>query len=375
MPANATGQGNDLVDAAVAFLRGKLPLNWDVGASTPVVATPGGSAQVDGTILIQSPQGATNLLVETKRSIVPRDAERLFSGLGQRLRLLNPSFPVLVVAPWISTRTQEILVSQGINFFDLTGNARIALDYPPIFISSEGKTRDPAPLTRPKASLRGPKAGRLFRFLADVAAPYGVSQIAVATALAPGYISRLLETLDDEAIVERTPRGQVVSANVGALLRRWAETYDVFKTNSATSFVSPEGPTSLLERLGATKTAGGIAVTGSFAAVRLAPVAGPALLLAYVNDPGAFAAQVNLLPAERGANVVLLRPSDMVVWDRTITTNGITYAAVSQVAVDCLTGNGRMPSEGEALVDWMEANESSWRFPSIGALGQSQMTE
>jgi hypothetical protein len=366
MSANATVQGNDLLDAAIAFLRAKLPSSWTIEASTQVVATPSGSsAQLDGTIY---------LLVEAKRSILPRDAERLFSGLGQRMRLLNPSFPVLVVAPWISTRTQEILESQGINFLDLTGNARIALDYPPIFISTEGANRDPAPPARPKASLRGPKAGRLFRFLADVAAPYGVSQIAAITNLAPGYISRLLEALDDEAIIQRTRRGQVVSADVSSLLRRWAESYDVFKTNNATSFVAPDGPTNLLERLGATKNVDRIAVTGSFAAVRLAPVAGPALLLAYTSDPGTLATQLKLLPTDRGANVVLLRPFDVAVWERTTEANGVNYVAVSQVAVDCLTGNGRMPSEGEALLEWMEANESRWRFSSIDALGHSQMT-
>lgn len=34
---------------------------------------------------------------------------------------------------------------------------------------------------------------------------------------------------------------------------------------------------------------------------------------------------------------------------------------VSQVAVDLLTGPGRNPGEGVALLDWMEAHESQWR--------------
>ena len=37
----------------------------------------------------------------------------------------------------------------------------------------------------------------------------------------------------------------------------------------------------------------------------------------------------------------------------------------SQVAADCLTGNGRMPSEGEALVTWMVENQAEWRTPSV----------
>ena len=30
-----------------------------------------------------------------------------------------------------------------------------------------------------------------------------------------------------------------------------------------------------------------------------------------------------------------------------------------------LTGNGRMPSEGEALLNWMLANEQEWRLNSL----------
>lgn len=39
----------------------------------------------------------------------------------------------------------------------------------------------------------------------------------------------------------------------------------------------------------------------------------------------------------------------------------ITYAAASQVAVDLLTGPGRGPAEGDALIEWMEQNEDAWR--------------
>jgi hypothetical protein len=171
-----------------------------------------------------------------------------------------------------------------------------------------------------------------------------------------------LESLDDEALIERTKRGQVASTDVPALLRRWTENYDVFKTNRSQSFVAPQGPANLLQRLAGD---GDIAVTGSFAAVRLAPVAGPALLIAYARDAEATATAFGLLPADRGANVALLRPFDDAVWERTAVEDGICYVSPSQIAVDCLTGNGRMPSEGEALLTWMVENETDWRMASV----------
>jgi hypothetical protein len=57
-----------------------------------------------------------------------------------------------------------------------------------------------------------------------------------------------------------------------------------------------------------------------------------------------------------------------VAWERGSSEKGLRFAAPSQVAVDCLTGNGRMPAEGEALLEWMLANESEWRAESLQEL-------
>ena len=54
-----------------------------------------------------------------------------------------------------------------------------------------------------------------------------------------------------------------------------------------------------------------------------------------------------------------------MVWDRTHDQEGVRYVAVSQEAVDCLTGTGRMPAEGEALIAWMVDNEQTWRANSL----------
>ena len=104
-----------------------------------------------------------------------------------------------------------------------------------------------------------------------------------------------------------------------------------------------------------------MAITGSFAAVRLAPVAGPALLALYADSPADLASSLDLIPTDDGANVVLLTPFDPVVWERTTTDEEMVYVAPSQAAVDCLTGNGRMPAEGEALLQWMTEHENRWR--------------
>jgi hypothetical protein len=58
---------------------------------------------------------------------------------------------------------------------------------------------------------------------------------------------------------------------------------------------------------------------------------------------------------------MLVRPRSPVAFERTWERDGTRYAALSQVAVDLLTSPGRGPAEGEALIEWMAANEDAWR--------------
>ncbi len=363
LSANGPLTENEMAEAAVAWLRGRLPQSWEVGpTSRAEFRTPDG--RVDAAIDMKGPSGTfTTMVIEVKRVFGPRDVDRLLGGVARTLTTLAGHIPILVVAPWLSQRTQELLSDQGLNYLDLTGNALIRLDDPTVYLQTQGATKDPNPPQRSKASVHGPKAGRLIRLLIDVRPPYGVRDLAAAADLAPGYVSRLLDTLDDEALAERSERGRVESVDIARLIRRWVETYDVFRSNKTQRYLAPAGAASALDQLRTVGTR--TAVTGSFAAGRLAPVAAPALLAVYAVDPRAVVDALGLIPADQGANVALLTPLDPVVWERASLVDGITYVAPSQATADCLTGNGRMPAEGEALLQWITENEGLWRLDKL----------
>ena len=376
MTANLVSEETDLIDEAVARLRAMLPASWAVERSGQVVRADGQpetGVTADAAIDLRAPnRTTTTIAVEAKRSFSPRDVERLSVGLSRTIRSIAGHIPVLVVAPWLSARTQELLASEDVNFIDLTGNALIRLENPALYVNAAGAARNPQPAPRGRARVRGPKAARLIRLLVDVRPPYGVSEIASATGLAAGYVSRLLDALDREALVERSRRGRIEEADIAGLLRRWAESYDVFEANEASFFLAPNGVKDVLAQLAKLAGAAPVAVTGSFAALRLAPVAAPALLIAYCADIETVAGELGLLPADEGANLVLLRAFDEVAWERASSDDtGVRYVAPSQAAADCLTGNGRMPAEGEALIAWMTQNEPRWRLPSIGDIDRA----
>jgi hypothetical protein len=370
MNANSVISETDLIGRAVAWLGKRLPQGWEVERVGPDGNTPPDDSLGDDAVLyIRSPNRAIGTLaVQARSSLEPREAAQLLPSLAKTLRSLAGSTPVLLVAPWLSQRTRELLDQQAINFIDLTGNALLSLSNPGLFISADGATRNPAPSPRALPLVRGPRAARLIRLLADVRPPCGVSALARAADLTPGYVSRLLDALDREALVQRSRRGVVEQVDFVALLRRWSESYDVFQTNRAFPFLAPNGAADAVQRLAVGTSDRRFLITGSFAAVRMAPVAAPALLLAYSDDPKLLARELGLLPADEGANVVLLAPFDPVVWERSTREDVLRYACPSQVAADCLTGTGRMPAEAEALLDWLVANEHAWRWESLDQL-------
>ena len=357
-----------MISRAVDWLRTAVPAGWTVDINSTAYGIPNlpEPQRLDCAIDITTNQSMRGtLIVEAKRSFAPRDVDVFSQPLARQLRTVSHNAPILVVSEWLGPRSRELLEEQGISYLDLTGNALIRLDNPAVFIRSIGSARSPKPVQRGTVRLRGAKAARLVRLLLDVRPPFGVREVASVTEVAVSYVSHLLDFLDQEALIERSKRGRVESVDIPRLLRRWANDYDIFRTNQTSSYLARQGAQQVLEQIRGAALDDAVVVTGSFAAVRLAPVAAPALLTLYCNDPDALAVPLDLLPADEGSNVALLRPYDRVVWDRTSTEDGISYAAPSQVAVDCLAGNGRMPAEGEALLTWMTDNESAWRLPVL----------
>jgi hypothetical protein len=123
--------------------------------------------------------------------------------------------------------------------------------------------------------------------------------------------------------------------------------------------LAPRGISAVIEKLKGISAP--FAVSGSWAAAQIAPVAPPRLLLVFIDNPAAVAGQLDVRPTEAGANVALATPFDPVVYDRTSKRNGVTIAAPSQVAADLLTSPGRGPNEAEALIEWMREHEDAWR--------------
>lgn len=81
----------------------------------------------------------------------------------------------------------------------------------------------------------------------------------------------------------------------------------------------------------------------------------------YSNNPAEVVDRLDLRAVDGGANVLIAGTDYDVVFDRTIHHGGLRFVAPGQAAVDLLTAPGRGPSEGQALLDWMQNHEADWR--------------
>jgi len=203
-----------------------------------------------------------------------------------------------------------------------------------------------------------------MRTLIEVRPPYTAGDLSARLDIDNGYVSRVLQTLTDERLVEREPRRPVTDVSWEALLRQVVSSYSLFDSNETSTWVASSGPERLLTDLTG-KRMRRWAVSGSFAVSGLVSVTAAETAVIYTDDPERLAKIGRLLPTRTGANVVLAKPFDPIVFDRLRRDSSYPRVSVAQTAIDLLTGNARMPEEGEALLGWMERNEARWRAETL----------
>lgn len=360
-----------LLMAALRILRERLPRGWTV-EQVQSSAQPADAFLEIGT---QTGAAASGLvLVEIKPRFGPADVERLLGGLTRRLRSASGASPILLLSEFLSPRTRELLAREDISYLDLTGNVRLVMQQPALFIDASGSDRRPRQRDGSSpAGLSGAKAWNIIRFLAEVEPPYGVMDIEAATGISRGWVSRVLDGLADQGFIQREPRRPVESVDWPALLRARGQSVELFRANTTRTYVARQGARAALEVVQDSGLADDVVVTGSHAAVRIAPVAAPSLLSLYLapGDPDVSFADVaealGLLPADAGGDVALMKPSTGAPVEAVRRVDGLAMVNLPQLVVDSLGGVGRMPAEGEAVLAWMRENEAAWRFPTLSA--------
>lgn len=340
------------------LLTDRLPAGWSV-RNVPVA--PGD--QLDALLEVRAPDGASVILVlEAKRVVEGRDVAALRKQLDAYVSNV-PGGQGVVIARYLSPPVQARLQEAGLSYLDATGNMRVEVKSPGLYLSDRGADKDPwrGP-GRPRGTLKGAPAANVVRAVVDISGSWTVRQLVDVAKVSTGAAYRVVEYLEREDLASREETGEIVIADWSRLLRRWSDDFGFVRNSQVTRWIAPRGLPDLIKRAAGADGVPQYAFTGTIAAAEWAAYAPARSALVYASDPQAIAGAWDLRPADAGANVVLGEPEFGVVFERSLTTQtGLEIAAPSQVVVDLMTGPGRSPSEAEELLDWMTRNEDSWR--------------
>lgn len=349
----------EVLRRASAVLQARLPRHWSMHPLND--ETPGDQA-IDALYALTAPDGSSvTLVVEAKGVVEGRDVAGIGAQLSTNTKRVNNGIGVLM-ARYLSPQVRARLTEADISFVDTTGNLRIEVTTPGLFLADRGADGDPwrGP-GRPRGTLKGAPAARVVRAICDFAPDWTIRELIQIAQVSTGACYRVVGFLEREGLAERTERGRITIPRWDLVLRRWSEDYGFTRNSRVTRWIAPRGLDVLLARIAESSTSG-YALTGTLAAAQWAAYAPARAAMIYTHDAGTTATQWGLRPADAGANVMLAEPDFDVPFIRAREDQaGLRIAAPSQVVVDLMTGPGRSPQEAEELLEWMLANEQSWR--------------
>ncbi|MGD0238014.1 MAG: type IV toxin-antitoxin system AbiEi family antitoxin [Syntrophorhabdales bacterium] len=217
-----------------------------------------------------------------------------------------------LVAPFLPEAVRRRLRSKDIAFIDLSGNVYISQPGL-IHIEREGK---PNMFVEAQLShnIFADKRSLVLRYLfAHPKKFVGVREIAEACGANPGGVSVALKLLEDAGYVARNHLGRSKLVRWRELLEDWASYYKTRKQRESRFYWNVQ---SMDEMIGALPNRPNlhrqrIALTGHAGAHLVAPFVNYEGLHVYVKDDrvaGELTNAFKMRPAEKGANVFLLRP-------------------------------------------------------------------
>jgi hypothetical protein len=365
-PAGDLGE-SEVVDFATEALAAMLGAGW------VVQPRPAPDRGIDAMWTVSGPGRAreATVLVEAKGQLSPATASSSVVAQFQRYRAsMGDGAIAMVVSPWLSPRTRQVLDDAGINYLDTTGNVSLRIAEPAVFIKTEGEQRNPRPQRRAGRGITGPNAGRVVRQLVDFKPPRRATELAEASKISEGYLSRVLDVLSEEALIRRKNR-VITTVDWANLLRSRAQSYQLMKANHVVGTVARRGVEATLDNLRSHAPSHPVLMTGVMAANGYVPLVVGGNLMLYV-PPGPrvideVLPDLGLLRAPEGATgtVQLLQPMSNGALDRPgRMVDGVPTVGLSQLVLDCLGGPGRLPAAGESLLAWMADHEHDWRLAS-----------
>lgn len=290
---------------------GRLPAVEEVDVHGELLLNRSGS---DALLSVHTASGIRHIQIEAKSSGEPRfirDASfRLRDWATHRG---EPSYG-MVMAPFISPESREILRKENQGWFDMAGNCLISFDG--IHLEIAKTDLNPFSQKRKQRSLFSPKAGRVLRLLLSEPGPWKGTDLVSRTRVSAGQISKIREALLDREWASATQEGLRIS-QPAAILEAWKDSpgRSPKLAVSGYSLLSGKSLDAHLQILfsKATKTPyATVLLAAHSVARRVAPYARVTGEFFYADKKGVelIKETLQMEPSEHGANIAIYEPED-----------------------------------------------------------------
>ncbi|MCU0672309.1 MAG: type IV toxin-antitoxin system AbiEi family antitoxin [Myxococcota bacterium] len=262
---------------------------------------------------------------------VAREAEHLVSSVRKLRRAAVP----LVVVPFMTPAARSACERAAASWLDLSGNAHITA--PGLRVVLDGKPNAFRKRGRP-SSVFAPKSARIARWLLMHPKEALTQQdLATRTDVSEGLVSRVISRLEDQQLVSRED-GRVRLLQPELLLDAWRDEHRFAKNDIVRGHVAARSGDALTRFVAETLSDAGVrhAATGLSAAWQLTHFAGFRIATFYLEselDPE-LEARMGFRDEPRGANLWLVLPKDVGVFDGSEERDGVRCVHPVQVVLD-----------------------------------------
>jgi hypothetical protein len=246
----------------------------------------------------------------------------------------KPTLPIVVV-PFMAEAGQRACADVGTGWADWSGNASIVAPGLRVLIRGlPNRFRRPG---RP-ATIFAPKSARLVRWLlVHPEAQVSQRDLARATGVNEGLVSRVTSRLDAEQFIERGEGGRIRLVRPGLLLDAWREAYRFDAQTVVRGHLAARSGDARSRLVADALREAGVAhaATGLSAAWQLTHFAGFRLATFFVGAGAVHAlTPLGFREGERDANLWLLQPNDEGVFQGASDREGVRCVHPVQVVLD-----------------------------------------
>lgn len=277
------------------------------------------------------------LLIECKTSSQPRHVREAATQLRRYVSAAGEATQGIIVAPFLSPASRDVLRHEGFGWLDLAGNVRITL--PRFYIEVSATNADPFSTKRPLRALFSPKSSRVIKALIYHPHAWKVKDLAAQAQLSMGQVSNVRQALVDREWAQVEPGEGLRLTRPEQVLDAWRDDGGEPPARSEHGYTIKHGP-ALEQALDAAfaeaqSTGAKMLLASHSVARRLAPYARVSGEFFYADSAGMKLLEKHLqfAPTNKGENVTIYPASsnDSVWFD--------------QMPVDELTGT-RPPKWG-----------------------------